>query len=431
MLVVALVLALVAVAMALSSQQAEARDCVRVLLVASDVLEQVGGFGVLASLLIDPRRVCVVPYDYNAIGSYAELGGLVRACNGHKRTVRSIGIMYHTGNRYNLQCFASDPPKSTVPGDLSSLDAFEPFRRFVVAMRAEYGVDDIDLISCDVVSGTNGVLGALDFGGARVNASTNTTGQVKSGPIGDWVLEVGNVRLIGRYFKADIANIDLGLSAKQQAASRTARAAKDVTIYFQIAFPELLPIRPIVFSQKLVRNWPTTAVSQVTLINFLKRTPEYARWILAINNLRVPKRGQRLGEITELGHRLGNEISLHPGGYANVSDRSIYRFMYFPVADQIGIRKINLDGRSATRLNTEHEDANKLRDDTGKLITAETLNDYYGSKFTVTELNGVVVHTLAPFNAALLSPNIDTSKDRRIEPLTPAQLEFLKYSVGQ
>jgi hypothetical protein len=116
--------------------------------------------------------------------------------------------MYHTPNRYNLKCFASDPEKSTVSG---SLESFEPFRRFVVALRGAYGVEDVDLVSCDVVSAESSVLSALDFNGARVNASTNTTGQVKQGPVGDWVLEAGNVNLIGRYFNASITTVDLAL----------------------------------------------------------------------------------------------------------------------------------------------------------------------------------------------------------------------------
>jgi hypothetical protein len=62
------------------------------------------------------------------------------------------------------------------------------------------------------VSAETSVLSALDFNGARVNASTNTTGQVKQGPVGDWVLEAGNVNLIGRYFNASITTADLALN---------------------------------------------------------------------------------------------------------------------------------------------------------------------------------------------------------------------------
>ena len=83
------------------------------------------------------------------------------------KALTSIGIMYHTPNRYSLQCFARDSAKSTVDG---SPETFESFRRFVAALRATYGIDDVDLISCDVVSSTSGVLASLDYGGARVNA---------------------------------------------------------------------------------------------------------------------------------------------------------------------------------------------------------------------------------------------------------------------
>jgi hypothetical protein len=153
----------------------------------------------------------VVPYNYDRVATYAELGDLIKGhldATGASR-VRSVGIMYHTPNRYNLKCFASDPEKSTVSG---SLESFEPFRRFVVALRGAYGVEDVDLVSCDVVSAESSVLSALDFNGARVNASTNTTGQVKQGPVGDWVLEAGNVNLIGRYFNEKITQVDIALN---------------------------------------------------------------------------------------------------------------------------------------------------------------------------------------------------------------------------
>lgn len=182
----------------------------RVLLVASDVLAQAGGKTKLESYL-SSANVAVVPYNYDRVATYAELGDLIKGhldATGASR-VRSVGIMYHTPNRYNLKCFASDPEKSTVSG---SLESFEPFRRFVVALRGAYGVEDVDLVSCDVVSAESSVLSALDFNGARVNASTNTTGQVKQGPVGDWVLEAGNVNLIGRYFNASITTVDLALA---------------------------------------------------------------------------------------------------------------------------------------------------------------------------------------------------------------------------
>jgi hypothetical protein len=180
----------------------------RVLLVASDVLAQAGGKTKLESYL--SSGTSVVPYNYDRVATYAELGDLIKGhldSTGASR-VRSVGIMYHTPNRYNLKCFASDPEKSTVSG---SLESFEPFRRFVIALRGAYGVEDVDLVSCDVVSTESNVLASLDFNGARVNASTNTTGQAKQGPVGDWVLEAGNVNLIGRYFNASITTVDLAL----------------------------------------------------------------------------------------------------------------------------------------------------------------------------------------------------------------------------
>ena len=211
--VIAVVAALVVVALVLlvfvQPMMMSGSGSGRVLLVASDVLAQAGGAEKFATYLSD-KSVSVVAYNYDRVATYGELGDLVRAhmeSKGASRA-RSVGIMYHTPNRYNLQCFASDPAKSTVDG---SVESFESFRRFVVALRAAYGVEDVDLISCDVVSAGTSVLSALDYNGARVNASTNITGQVKQGPIGDWVLESGNVNLIGRYFNAEITKIDLAL----------------------------------------------------------------------------------------------------------------------------------------------------------------------------------------------------------------------------
>jgi hypothetical protein len=181
----------------------------RVLLVASDVLAQAGGISKFETYL--SGKSAVVAYNYDRVATYAELGDLVRShmeSKGASRA-RSVGIMYHTPNRYSLKCFASDPEKSTVSG---SLETFESFRRFVVALRAAHGVEDVYLISCDVASAQTNVLSALDYNGARVNASTNTTGQAKQGPVGDWVLESGNVNLIGRYFNAEITKIDLALA---------------------------------------------------------------------------------------------------------------------------------------------------------------------------------------------------------------------------
>lgn len=202
---IVLVIALVYAAFTMSAAQ----GADRVLLVASDVLASAGGPEKFQGYLAD-KKVAVVPYNYDRVATYAELADLVKAQAGASasRSLKSVGLMYHTPNRYSLQCFASDPAKSTVDG---SPESFESFRRFVAALRATYGIEDLDLISCDVVSNTSGVLASLDYGGARVNASTNTTGQVKGGSVGDWVLEMGNESLIGTYFNGTIAQSDIAL----------------------------------------------------------------------------------------------------------------------------------------------------------------------------------------------------------------------------
>ena len=227
---VVLVIALVYAAFTMSS--APAAD--RVLLVASDVLASAGGAERFAGYLAD-KKVAVVPYNYDRLATYAELADLVKAQvaasgAGAPKTLKSVGIMYHTPNRYSLQCFANDPAKSTVDG---SPETFESFRRFVAALRATYGIEDLDLISCDVVSNESGVLASLDYGGARVNASTNTTGQVKGGAVGDWVLEMGNADLIGTYFNGTITNLDVALSGGSRISSNNKKNAGNVQKHTQ------------------------------------------------------------------------------------------------------------------------------------------------------------------------------------------------------
>lgn len=271
----------------------------RVLLVASDVLAQAGGKSKLESYL-SSANVAVVPYNYDRVATYAELGDLIKGhldSTGASR-VRSVGIMYHTPNRYNLKCFASDPEKSTVSG---SLESFEPFRRFVVALRGAYGVEDVDLVSCDVVSAESSVLSSLDFNGARVNASTNTTGQVKQGPVGDWVLELGNVNLIGRYFNASITTADLALTAAER--------AKIAIIYLRIGTNWLTDVSwKIVLTGMTASQWPK---NQAELIAAIKNNPgnserngvtgqkAYTGFLRGVNQLRVPFGKTPLSEITD------------------------------------------------------------------------------------------------------------------------------------
>jgi hypothetical protein len=111
--------------------------------------------------------------------------------------------MYHTANADTLQCFAKDPAKST---DTGSDESFQPFQQFVEVLRIFYQIEALDIISCDVVSNTSSsVLSRLRFGSVKVHASVNPTGHRGKG--GDWVLEMGDVDLIGRYFKANIRKV--------------------------------------------------------------------------------------------------------------------------------------------------------------------------------------------------------------------------------
>ena len=208
---------------------------VRVLLVSSNVVRELdrGGWPIGTLVHRDARgcETAVVPYDYDATRSYVDLIELIRAFVGraglgHTRTpsrLLSVGLMFHTEQERTLKCFARDPLKSTV---YASDESLEPFRQFVHVLRAFYGVEDVDLISCSVVENAENVLARLDYGGARVNASMDVTGQaggsVRSSK-GDWVLEMGNVDLVGRYFNARIAQTSLmllfGLNLRTTATS--------------------------------------------------------------------------------------------------------------------------------------------------------------------------------------------------------------------
>ena len=364
LLIAALILVMVLVYAAFTMSSAPAAD--RVLLVASDVLAGAGGSERFASYLAD-KKVAVVPYNYDRVATYAELADLVKAQvegssaagaagPGAPKTLKSVGIMYHTPNRYSLQCFASDPAKSTVDG---SPETFESVRRFVAALRATYGVEDVDLISCDVVSATSGVLASLDYGGARVNASTNTTGQVKGGPVGDWVLEMGNADLIGTYFNGTITQSEIALkgggyrhltkripSQIAQHLTQTREAphmAKSAIVYLRITFAQNYQ-NGVVMSWKIdltgltANEWPRYLGMLIAAIK--KINPQaYAGLVKAVNDLRVPKGGIKIYEITNL--RIDDRIAYPLEADEYPLEKSIYCIQYIPDQDYIRAEKLN------------------------------------------------------------------------------------------
>jgi hypothetical protein len=71
----------------------------------------------------------------------------------------------------------------------------------------------------------------LDFNGVEVNASINPTGQVHCGSeSGDWVLETGNVDLVGRYFSSEIEKTNLCLDLKSLIQGMNYRKVKHTII---------------------------------------------------------------------------------------------------------------------------------------------------------------------------------------------------------
>jgi len=92
----------------------------------------------------------------------------------------------------------------------------EPFRAFVATLASLFAIEASDIIRCDVVRDPkHNAITRTDFGQVHVNASINLTGQdAEKGEVGDWILENGNVDLIGRYFNPKIRSAKLVLKKK-------------------------------------------------------------------------------------------------------------------------------------------------------------------------------------------------------------------------
>ena len=103
-----------------------------------------------------------------------------------------------------------DKRRSTIWGNLKEYTALAEFVRLLIA---DYKLKEVDIISCGVVDSSQGtVLNTLGQSlKVKINASINDTG----GSNGDWILEEGKVKLIGRYFKGNIKGVDFGNGGKQ------------------------------------------------------------------------------------------------------------------------------------------------------------------------------------------------------------------------
>jgi hypothetical protein len=207
---------------------------IRIVLAAQSVISQFEDTGNYIASLLHNKSVVVLPYDYENTGSYLEL---VEIIHSHMSSVRkgtrllSVGLMFHTAEDATLRCFSKDPVRSTVNGNDAT---FDDFRHFVHVLGIFYQIDAFDLISCNVVQhATSNVLARLNYGGVRVNASINRTGHAldgtgvtgqaaaggyNKGGGDDWVLEMGNVDLVGRYFNPKITKVHVTLNLKNNVA---------------------------------------------------------------------------------------------------------------------------------------------------------------------------------------------------------------------
>ena len=177
---------------------------VRIILVARDVVQTFGTLCDFQRCLRPPvDAIHAIEYDFDGVASYDVLSALIHRqmsdCLAQNPTtlLHSVGLMYRSLRPYTLQCFLADPPKST---RRHSTDDFGPFQCFVRDLSVAYGVSEIDLITCRVISrddDRHNAITQLDLNGVKVNASTDDTG---SNANADWHLEVGDVDLLTRYF---------------------------------------------------------------------------------------------------------------------------------------------------------------------------------------------------------------------------------------
>ena len=182
----------------------------RILVVSSDVNNSLQD---ITKYLWDQRNTTVIPYDFNAVESFADILSLIQTqVQTMKKgtAIKSVGMMFHNNSKNSLKCFKNDTNKSTEWGEARD---FALFTMFVKSLRVFYGITDFDIISCNVVQNNVGsVFKSLNIG-VNINASINDTGYK-----GDWVLEEGRVNLIGTYFKNTIKKSGLNLqeSAKDE-----------------------------------------------------------------------------------------------------------------------------------------------------------------------------------------------------------------------
>ena len=182
---------------------------IRVLLCSDKVFDS-SGDAKLQSYLYSKRSVLPVIYSWDETRSFVDLFEQIystvraHASRSSGPEVVSIGVMFHSQERYTLQMFANDTRRSTVhAGDEDS--SFADFRDFVRLCRIAFGIDELDIISCWVVDNTRNTI--LNTMGAALDVKINASVK-QEGAGGNWTLEEGNVDMVGRYFKKNIKKTD-------------------------------------------------------------------------------------------------------------------------------------------------------------------------------------------------------------------------------
>ena len=161
--------------------------------------------------------VVTLEYDFDETTGYMSLlKQLARAVKKHDIvTIDSVGFMYHSDEDNTLQMYANADKLSTASD--TDVTTYTDFTDFIHTLRYLYNVKDIDLISCSIINDTkSNVFKELDIKKIHVNASINDTGYG-----GDWVLEYGKVKLIGRYFNKKIKRSDITLKSPPKKDSGT------------------------------------------------------------------------------------------------------------------------------------------------------------------------------------------------------------------
>jgi hypothetical protein len=196
---------------------------------------------------------------------------------------------------------------------------------------------------------------------------------VKQGPVGDWVLEAGNVNLIGRYFNASITQADLALArggyaptvvrynqaqnrreqqqAQQQAqqaqqqAIEAAWRAKSLTIYLQVFFLRsgyngLAMSYKIVLTNMNANEWPQNHNMLIAAIKRQHSEP-YRGFLKGISDLRQGKGRARINELTDIWviDEIGYPLKVKGEGVQHWDEHGSYRIQYVPNMDRVFVRK--------------------------------------------------------------------------------------------